>query len=376
MHRREDETGTAHTKRMAERNRAAMRIDEICIFLDAELAQHRNALRSESFVEFDQIDITDLETETFQQLAHRRHRADAHNTRSNTGRRMAEQLRTRRQAVLLHGFFRCKDDRRRTVIDARRIACGHRAVRAHDRLQLGEAFEGGFGARVFVLIHGDRTSLAAGNRNRRNFFREVTGCNRLARALLRTDREGVLIGTRDLIVGRDVFAGLRHGIDAVLLLHQRINEAPADGGVEAFHAALERLGRLAGDERCAGHGFHAARNGEIDFTGADRPRDTADRIEARGAKPVHRHARHTFRQARQQQRHARDVAVVFTGLIGAAIGHFVQRTPIRLRIALHQRLDRGCGKIVRAHLGQRSAEPSDRRTHRITDVNITHGHSP
>lgn len=44
--------------------------------------------------------------------------------------------------------------------------------------------------------------------------------------------------------------------------------------------------------------------------------------------------------------------IVFTGLIGAAICNFVQRAPVGLGIAFHQRLDGSRGQIVRTHLGQ------------------------
>jgi len=49
--------------------------------------------------------------------------------------------------------------------------------------------------------------------------------------LLRADRERVLIGARHLEFLGDVLAGLGHRIDAILRLHQRVNEAPADGRV-------------------------------------------------------------------------------------------------------------------------------------------------
>src|ERR1700689_3076657 len=50
----------AHAERMAERNRAAMRVDEIGIVLDAELAQAGDSLRGKGLIELDQIEIGDL----------------------------------------------------------------------------------------------------------------------------------------------------------------------------------------------------------------------------------------------------------------------------------------------------------------------------
>src|SRR6478672_9992660 len=47
-------------------------------------------------------------------------------------------------------------------------------------------------------------------------------------ALLRADRHRILVGARHLEFLGDVLAGFRHRIDAVLGLHQRIDEAPAN----------------------------------------------------------------------------------------------------------------------------------------------------
>ena len=54
---------------------------------------------------------------------------------------------------------------------------------------------------------------------------------RAGRFLLARERERVLIRTAHAELDGDVFRGLRHRIDAVLTLHQRIDETPADGRV-------------------------------------------------------------------------------------------------------------------------------------------------
>src|SRR5215475_2764199 len=68
VHSRERQPRAAHAEGMAERNRAAMRIDEVGIFLDAELAQAGDALGSKRFVDLDQVEIADLDTEPLHQL--------------------------------------------------------------------------------------------------------------------------------------------------------------------------------------------------------------------------------------------------------------------------------------------------------------------
>ena len=79
----------------------------------------------------------------------------------------------------------------------------------------------------------------------------------------------------------------------------------------------------------ARHRFDAAGDGELDLAGADRARGGADRLHARGAQPVERRARHAVRQAGEQQRHARDVAVVLAGLVGAAVDRRRRASPNR-----------------------------------------------
>ena len=115
---------------------------------------------------------------------------------------------------------------------------------------------------------------------------EIARRHRLAGALLRAQREGVLVGARDLVLLGHVLAGLRHRVDAVLRLHQRIDEAPAERGVMDFGAALERLLRLAHDQRRARHRFDAAGDGKLGLAAADGARGIADGVEAGGAQPV------------------------------------------------------------------------------------------
>src|SRR5258707_2667228 len=76
VHRGHREPGAAHAERVTQRNGAAMRVDEIGILLDAELAQAGDALRGEGFVELDQIEIADLQSQPVHQLARRRYRTD------------------------------------------------------------------------------------------------------------------------------------------------------------------------------------------------------------------------------------------------------------------------------------------------------------
>ena len=105
-------------------------------------------------------------------------------------------------------------------------------------------------------------------------------------------------------------------------------------------------------------------------------RRLADRIEAGGAQPVHGDPRNRIRQAGEQQRHARHIAVVFAGLVGAAEKHLVEARPVHLRIARHQRLDRRRREIVGPHPRECAAIAPDRRSHRVADEDIAHVAAP
>src|SRR6187431_2377684 len=90
VHRRQRQSRAAHAERMAERDRAAMRVDEVGVVLDAQLPQAGYSLRGEGFIELDQIEVSDLDAETLHQLTRRRHRPNAHDARRHRGGRQPE----------------------------------------------------------------------------------------------------------------------------------------------------------------------------------------------------------------------------------------------------------------------------------------------
>jgi len=222
---------------------------------------------------------------------------------------------------------------------------------------------------VLVLLDGHRPALAR-DLDRDDLFGEISRRHRLAGALLRAQRERVLVRARDLVFLGHVLAGLRHGVDAVLRLDHGIDEAPAQRGVVNFGAAREGLLRLAHDQRGARHRFDAAGDGEFRFAAANGARGIADGVEAGGAQPIEGDAGDAIGQAREQQRHARHVAVVFARLVGAAEHDLVERRPVDVGMALEERPDRDGGEVVGAHLGQRAAIAPDRSSHRITEKNV------
>jgi hypothetical protein len=186
-------------------------------------------------------------------------------------------------------------------------------------------------------------------------------------ALLAAQGEGVLVGAGDLQFRRRVLRRVRHGVGAVELFHQRIDEAPADGGVENLRIAREGRIGLAHDEGRARHALDAAGDHQLGVAGADGARRAADGIHARAAQAVDRGAGHRRAAGRKEQGHARDVAVVLAGLVGAAVDDVVDalqsRFGWRCISALRGRAARSSARRGR----QRAAVAADGGAHGVAD---------
>ncbi len=74
----------------------------------------------------------------------------------------------------------------------------------------------------------------------------------------------------------------------------------------------------------------------------------------------------------EQQRHATDVAVVFTGLIGTPVNHIVDASAVEAGISLEERGDGDRGQVVGTHGGERAPIPAKRGPHRVADVDGMH----
>ena len=143
------------------------------------------------------------------------------------------------------------------------------------RLELGQRLERGVGARMLVRVDPTGLPLPSGTSTGAISSAKRPVCLRRGGALLRAQREGILVRARDLEFLGDVLAGLRHRIDAVLLLHHRIDEAPADRGVVDLGRARERASALPITNGARRHAFDAAGDRKLDLAGLDRPRRRA-----------------------------------------------------------------------------------------------------
>src|SRR5260370_556178 len=121
------------------------------------------------------------------------------------------------------------------------------------------------------------------------------------------------------------------------------------------------------------------RNPQVDWAALDEvylgcanQAGARNRLEAGRAQSVERDAPDRIRQARQEQRHAGDVAVVLAGLVGAAEIDLVERRPVDLGIAPHQRLDGHRREIVGTPFCERAGIAPDRGSACIAEERFGH----
>ena len=339
---------TARAERVAEGDCAAVRVDARVVVGKAEVAQHREALRGEGFIQLDDVDLRQRQTGQLQHLAGGRRWAHAHDARRDASGRHADDAGARREPMTGCARFVGEEQRTGAVVDARRIAGRHGAVGLHDAFELGQRVERGL-TRMLVLRDDDGLALLLRDGDRRDLGIEEAAPLCGDRLQLRRESHAVLRLALDLEFGGDVFGRLGHRIDAVQFLHQLVDEAPADGRVVDRVVAAECGLGLRHHERRAAHAFDAAGDHQLRLAALDGARCGADRVHPRTAQAVDRRARHADRQPGQQRRHARDVAVVFAGLVGAAEDHVAHGLPIDARVARHQRLQRDRTEVVGTH---------------------------
>ncbi len=137
---------------------------------------------------------------------------------------------------------------------------------------------------MLVRVDDDRFTLLLRNRDRHDLVLEHTASpGRRPSAPGERSRESILILARNVEFRGDIVGRLRHRVDAILLLHRRIDEAPSDCGVINCVGTRPGAVGLRHHEGRARHALDAAGDHEIAVSGLDRPGGHADRIHARTA---------------------------------------------------------------------------------------------
>jgi hypothetical protein len=172
------------------------------------------------------------------------------------------------------------------VAGLRAVAGGHAALGGEHRLQLGQAFERGVGARAFVDVDGARldvdfTILQVG-RNARPPDGVISSANSRGngrqRTLVRLQRKGVLRLAADLPLRGHLLGRHAHAVgDAEVLVARE-------------HLGVE--GRLVAAHRHHAHALGAAGDHHVGLADADAVGRHLQRAQARGAEAVDRDAAH------------------------------------------------------------------------------------
>jgi len=343
-----ENAGSAHAERMSQGDGAAVDVDLFRI--EAQLLDHGQRLCRERLVQLDQVELVHRERGLLQRLVRGGHRTHPHLAWVDACARCCHDASQRGEPELRRLAGGGEENRRGPIVEAATVARRHRAAFAKGGLELRQLLQRRVRARSFVKV--DRRRLLPRHGHRQQLG---TVPSRLAggqRALVRSQREFVLLLPRDAILRRHVLGGLAHALQREPLRHPRIGEAPAEGGV----VALERSGReplswLHQRPRRPRHALHAAGDAQLHVAEADGARRLHCRLQPTGAEAIDGHARHVLGKAGEEQRHAGDVAVVLACLVGASEEHLVDRCGRYTRVALEQLFDDVRAEIVRPHRG-------------------------
>src|SRR5439155_24365036 len=227
---REGEARARGAARMADGDRAAVRIDARVLEVDAHQLEAAEHLAGEGLVDLDDVHVPERQTGALKRARNGIRRPDAHDARLDAGARRREDAGNGFFTPLASPRTGPNDQRCRTVVDSRGVARGHHAAFGQ-RLELGELVQRRVAPRVLVQAdffsrgilfpggQGDGVDLA------------LEEALRLGRGvfLLGGERELVGLAARDAEVLRHVVAGLRHRVVAELLDEPGIREARADG---------------------------------------------------------------------------------------------------------------------------------------------------
>ncbi len=175
----------------------------------------------------------------------------------------------------------------------------------------------------------------------------------------------VFVGRDQVLCLRQILGGYAERVGVAQRLHARVDEAPAKGGVEYRRVAgWKGPLRLGHRPRRAAHRLDPGSDIDVRLAQQQRASGACHGVEPRAAQPVDRRAGDLDREPGQQQRHARDVAVVLTGLVRATHIDILDLGRRHAR-ALDQCLERQRGQVVGAHAAESAAMLADRRAYRL-----------
>src|SRR5690554_6075972 len=188
----QQQAGTGHTQRMAQRDGTTVRVDPGIIIGEPQVPGTGQRLGGKGFVELEYVDFIQRYTGALKQLAHRRYRTVAHDARLDTSRGHAENLRHGYQAVFLHCGLARHQHSSRAIIDSRGVAGSDAAPFAEGGGQTGQLLQASL-SQVFILIENQWLLLAPRDLDRGNFAGKTTRLLSGSSLLLGAQGKDVLI---------------------------------------------------------------------------------------------------------------------------------------------------------------------------------------
>jgi hypothetical protein len=323
-------------ERVAEGDRAAVRVDAGVVVGDAEVVEEGEDLHGEGLVQLEQADVLDRQAGRAQRPLGRRDGAHAHDLRLDPGEAVADQAHLLGQAELVGDLLGGDDAGRRAVVEPGGVAGGDVAVRAERRLERREVLEGRAGAGRLV--------------RRREAPALV---DRAGRDLDEVGLDAALgVGLRDLLLarhGEGVAALLRDvGVAVVQVLGGRAHDQRR--GVDQLLGQEARVGVDALAHRVAPHVLDAARDGDVVRAERDTCGDGGHRGHRAGAHAVDGEPGHRLRQAGQQRRRAAEGQALVADLRGRGDRHLVDALGGQAGVAADELADAPDDEVVGARL--------------------------
>lgn len=218
-----DLASTSAAQRMAESNGTTLGVD---LFVgDTKLVDRVDGLGSESLVDFENVDIVQLETSSFDGNRDGESRANTHDARRNTNDRSSDVLAEDGETELLGGLALHQEDGSGAIRDLGGVTGGGGAVLVKGRAQFGELLRGGARADTIVAVNKDSLFVAIlvgdGSFKGNNLILEpavLLGNNSLG---MRRGGESILLLACDTELGSDVLRGdTKH---ACWFMHRKIS---------------------------------------------------------------------------------------------------------------------------------------------------------
>ena len=347
--------------RVAEADARSVDVEDIAAAVavrPAPALEHREHLRGEGFVEFDETDIVPVVATPLEQALDCRHRADAHARRIAARRRPAAEPQHRREAQFLELVLGDHQTGRRRVVLLAGIACGDDGLRIAltvDRCERAERLHRGILAVAFVVIEDHRITLPLRDRYGHQLLGKLAFRPRGRCVLVRAHGKSIGLFARDAVILCEVFGGLDHAGDHPEPLDRLAHYPPAAEPVMQHHVAHPhtpaRGKSVVLDIR---HRFDAARHHDIGHPGLDHHRRSRHRLHARTAAAIKLEAGHFKRQSRCQP-----CPVADRGRLAIPIAlrehNIINPRRINAR-ALHQGLEDHSAQLSGVHAGKPAKE--------------------